>query len=120
MPRAVLKLPNPAKKTITIPIEITRYPKVTKFRSLLDCQSATNVLNPLNTYQSNSKLTAAIIKNILKKPPLCISCNLILQFIKGKVIGMKKFWQKAMWVTRLGELLLWDIKNSILVQATFR
>lgn len=33
---------------------------------------------------------------------------------------MKKFWQKAKLVTWLGELLLWYIKNSTLVQATFR
>jgi hypothetical protein len=69
---AVLKLPNPRRNKATTPTEINKYPNNSKLRHRGDDQSALKVFSPEKIYQSNSKLIADMIKNTLKKTPLCM------------------------------------------------
>ena len=67
IPRATRKLPVPAINTTVTPTDITKKPQVTSCRSLVDCQWAVSDFSPEKTYQSSSRLMAAIIKNIFTK-----------------------------------------------------
>lgn len=67
IPRAERKLPVPAINTTVTPTDITKNPQVTNWRNLADGQSAVKVFKPEKTYQSSSRLMAAIIKNIFTK-----------------------------------------------------
>jgi len=87
IPRAERKLPEPAINITVTPTDITKNPHVANCRNIADGQSAVSVFSPEKTYQSSSRLMAAIIKNIFTK---------FTARIKPAIYKMKVNWNVKM------------------------